>query len=304
MSTFSKLKYGLKRLHGELVGREDYWHVNMLFRDKDKFDLSMYHLDISKKADYPFKIKDNIPIVDINGIETELVVTILSYGLGLIDAGFEKNKDKLILITKWLKENQETDGSWKTNYADKTYHLKSGWYSGMVQGMAISFFIRIVNLNLFDKQQGSQIIEKALESMISDKITAVVKEQKIIDEYGGTNTGVLNGFVFSLMALWDYGVLKNDFTLFNTYESSLKAILKYYNFGFWSYYDIKGTVASAFYHKLHIQMLMWIDSVSAEPIYKSHIRKWKTGLKLKIIYVLIKAVQKFSNLSKTDTLNT
>lgn len=109
----SKLKYGLNRLLNELISKEDYWHVNMPLRKKNKFDLNTYHLDITKKAEYPFKINDNIPIVNINGKETELVITIVSYGLGLIDVGFEKNIEKLISITKWLVENQDADGSGK-----------------------------------------------------------------------------------------------------------------------------------------------------------------------------------------------
>lgn len=174
----------------------------------------------------------------------------------------------------------------------------------MVQGMAISFFIRIVKQNLIDELKGNQIIEKALLSMLSDKTTSIIKNRKIIDEYGGTNTCVLNGFIFSLISLWDYGIYKNDYSLFKFYEDSLKNILKNYNLGFWSYYDLKGTVASAFYHRLHINMLTWINSVSPDRIYVSNILKWKIGMKIKVIYVFFKAFQKFTNLSKSDTLDT
>lgn len=303
MGKLSKLKYGFNRLLNELISKEDYWHLNMPYRKNTIPDLFLYPLDITKKAEYPFDLKEGVPIVLINGQDSELVITILSYGLGLLDVGSEKNREKLNPVIKWLITNQDDDGSWKTNYEDQTYKLKSGWYSGMVQGMAISFFTRIVKHKLIDKIEGDNIIEKALQSMLSDKTTTIINNQKIIDEYGGTNTGVLNGFIFSLISLWDYGVYKNDYSLFKVYENSLKNILKKYNFGFWSYYDIKGTVASGFYHRLHIEMLMWVNSVSPNNIYEKNIKRWKIGIKLKGIYVFFKAFQKFSHLSKTDTLN-
>jgi len=100
------------------------------------------------------------------------------------------------------------------------------------------------------------------------------------------------------------GFIKMIIHFFKTYESSLKNILKFYKYGLWSYYDIKGTIASAFYHRLHIQMLKWLNIVSPDPVYGSYLRRWRIGMNLKIVYVLIKASQKFSHLSKMDTLNT
>jgi heparosan-N-sulfate-glucuronate 5-epimerase len=300
----SKLKYGINRLFEEIIGKEDYWHVATPYRNKNALDISTYPLDLTKKANYPFEIKNNIPVVTINNVPTEIATTILFFGLGLIDTGYRKNTDTLSSIIKWLTDHQENDGSWKINYADKTYHLESGWYSGMVQGLAISFFIRTVNLKLIDETKGKQIIEKALDFMLSGKTISIYKDCKIIDEYGSTNTCVLNGFIFSLISLWDYGVFKNDFSLFQTYENSLNNILKKYHYGLWSYYDIKRIIASSYYHRLHINMLTWLNTVAPDDIYKSSLKKWKRGLYFKAFYILAKAFQKFFNLSKIDTLDT
>ncbi|MFZ4401728.1 MAG: D-glucuronyl C5-epimerase family protein [Bacteroidales bacterium] len=302
---FSKLRYGLNRLKSELINEEDYWHVDLTYREKNKFDLTNYHLDFSKKANYPFKIINDIPIVNINNIDVELVITIISYGIGLIETNAEENKKKLISISNWLIENQSTDGYWKNNYDDKQYNLSSGWDSGMTQGLAISFIIRMKNLNYLDEAKADIAIEKALIAMLSDKTTTIFNNKKIIEEYGNTNTCVLNGFLFSIMGLWDYGVYKNDYTLFNQYQSSLRNILDFYKFGFfWSYYDVKGLVASAFYHKLHINMLKWLNSVNPDRLYSKTIKIWKIGLYFKFVYIFVKAFQKLINLSKIDTLDT
>jgi hypothetical protein len=301
----SKLKYGLVRLRDELTGKEDYWHIRFMARElSDIQELQYYYLDLHKKSEYPFELKGLIPVVTINDRKLELPVTILNYGLGWLDRYPEGGDAAILAVYKWLKENQQPNGAWLQNFDDATYKLESGWVSGMTQGLAISFLIRCVKRGLVERHEVEEILQLALDCMLSDLCKGTTDFGPFIEEYGGTNSHVLNGFVFSLYGLYDYSIYKNDASHFELYESTLAALISRYNFSGWTYYDANKLIASRLYHNLHVEMMKSLFLLTNRKVYKKYYQKWKRGDYLFFIFVLIKAAQKMLGLSKMDTLDT
>jgi hypothetical protein len=301
-----KLKYGLSRFKSELIGKTDYWHTTMNSRNYSLHgEIDKYYVDISEKGKYPFKTQNNIPIVKINEQDLILPVTVLNYGLGLIDLFSDNNTDlsyKIKSVSNWLIENQTQNGFWSTPIKDATYNLSENWLSGMVQGLAISFFIRGTYHKILSYDEIKNSLDLALKTMLSDKIVNHSVNGEIIEEYGGTKTNVLNGFIFAIYGLADYGKFTGDFSFFHRFEKSLYNILPVYDYYSWSYYDSKKLIASRFYHELHIEMLRSMYFFTRKEKYNEYYRKWEKAKTLSFIFILSKAIQKIAGLKKIDTL--
>ena len=88
--------------------------------------------------------------------------------------------------------------------------------------------------------------------------------------------------------------------LFKIYIDDLKALLPRYRLLYWSYYDLGGTVASCFYHRLHIDMMEVLYKLTDDKIFLEYAQRWKKGLHYSCVFILIKAFQKCLNLKKMD----
>jgi len=113
-----------------------------------------------------------------------------------------------------------------------------------------------------------------------------------------TPSAILNGWIFAVFGLYD-GILvsqRSDWELaFEQTIETLKNDLKYYDAGYWSFYDGEGHLASPFYHDLHINLLSVLaELVSVEAFLKVG-ERWECYRKNKVCYIrafLTKAYQK------------
>lgn len=298
-----KIKYGCVRLYNEFQGREDYWHLRLKpvnnFTQTDK----VYFHDMSIKGYYPGEIEDRIPIFYLNGnIRVIFYTTVLNYGLGLLNRyQCDKSvKEDLIYIAKWLMIQQQEDGSWRYDFSGVEHPLAGGKAAGMTQGLAISFLLRCAHWQLVDIEQVKPVVQKAQSFMLSDAIVSKKQGHKLIEEFYAPGESILNGSIFALYGLYDYCLENNDMNLFKVYIEDLKALLPQYRLSYWSYYDLSGTVASCFYHRLHIDMMEVLYRLTEDKIFLEYARRWKKGLHYSFIFILIKAFQKCLNIQKMD----
>lgn len=98
----------------------------------------------------------------------------------------------------------------------------------------------------------------------------------------------------------DYCVEINDLKLFDEYVESLVNLLPKYNLGWWSYYDLSGSISSRFYHQLHIDMMDVLGHLTGHLIFKKYADAWRVGLKFSLIFILMKSMQKLWNIKKID----
>ena len=69
---------------------------------------------------------------------------------------------------------------------------------------------------------------------------------------------ILNGWIFALYGLYDLTIADDSQDAQEALDATLSALLarlQMYDAQFWSFYDTSGTLASPFYHRLHIAQL-------------------------------------------------
>jgi len=113
-----------------------------------------------------------------------------------------------------------------------------------------------------------------------------------------TPSAILNGWIFAVFGLYD-GILvsqRSDWELaFEQTIETLKNDLKYYDAGYWSFYDGEGHLASPFYHDLNINLLSVLSELVGAEAFLKVAERWECYRKNKVCYIrafLTKAYQK------------
>ncbi len=288
----------------ELTGKTDYWHPKFPFRDCDLNQYKFkYFIDFSEKAIYPFENKNGIPIINLKGIDYEFSITILNYGLGLIDLDHNNNRAKINLIYNWIELNMSKNGGIKNLTPLPRYGLENGWYSCLTQGLALSFIARCINHKIVSKTRALPVLDLVFEFMKRSEINQMTKHGEILQEFESSETSVLNGYIFGIYGLYDYGLIKGDFDFFKSHINTLKNILSKYQLpGGWSYYSLKGVVASRFYHRLHINMLKSLFVITNDVYFKNLSQTWEKGYNYRLFYLLYKSIQKLITIKHIHVL--
>jgi len=205
----------------------------------------------------------------------------------------------------WFLKNQDKNGGWPSlvvfNKDRKKYpkaeEIPAGWYGAMCQGQAISVLVRAF-LNSGD-QKYLAAAEKAVGvfnvSSIEGGVRAVFMDKHVWYEEYPTNppTFILNGFMYSLLGLYDLKTVKQGTGAKQLYESgleSLQALLPLYDSGSGTFYDLRHfTMKSApkgarwDYHSTHINQLLTLFSIERDvKLLKETGERWRgymVGLK-------------------------
>jgi len=224
--------------------------------------------------------------------------------------------------SNWLVRNQDqATGGWKNDIARSFREgyktLTPGWISAMGQGQAMSLVVRAYFL--FGGSSYIKVLSQALKpyTVPSEKggVRAVFMNKYVwYEEYPTTPSSfVLNGFIFSLIGLYDYKALLEDKFKLNSTEplpesikqeflslhvdldkdyklvsqlfedgmTSLKAMLPLYDGGSRTFYDLRHfmlktspNVARWDYHLVHVNQLSLLKSMSNEPIFERYLKYW------------------------------
>ncbi|CAG2164012.1 unnamed protein product [Oppiella nova] len=200
----------------------------------------------------------------------------------------------------WFVANQESNGGFSINVNRKlsngALQLKSGWYSAMAQGQAISLLIRLYThtrnhkylicaknaLNLFD-----------IDSKDNGIRTKFMDKYVWFEEYPTTpSTYVLNGFIYSLFGLYDLSVSGNDSycvkagLLYRQGVESLEQMLPLFDSGSGSLYDLRhlglGSAPNRArwdYHSTHINQLLFLNTIENKLIFQTTAKRWISYMK-------------------------
>ena len=293
----NKIRYGIRRFCDELIGREDYWHLRLRPLPVNLIQKEYFH-DMYKKGFYDGELKNNIPIYYLNGIyPVYFHITTLNYGLGLLSRlnRGEKTRSEILMIVNWLLLNQLADGSWRYNFPLESNHeLADNKPSGMTQGLALSFLIRVASLNIVTVDQPfNDAIKKAFLFLNSPQLCSIYNGIPMIEEFYNPGDGILNGYIFAIYGIYDYCCYINDMTYFNQQILDLKQLLSFFSLGgYWTKYSISGIISSKFYHQLHIDMMTSLYNLTNDKIFLSYKKRWQIGLKLSPLYIVCKSFQK------------
>lgn len=312
MRTFKLFKRWVKMLSGKSS-----FHVKQgCGKFYSKKEVRGYYNDLTNKVSKETILDNNgIPInTTISNLKVYFPISIFQYGLGLYDLYLETGNDEykvnFLNIVEWAINNIENNGMWNCmSSLNDRCHLTQ---SSMCQSEGASLLFRAYVLTQEKKYLDCGI--KAIDFMlldIKDGGTAEYSNEGLVfQEYvSDANLSVLNGWIFSIFGLYDCTLMsdkkKYKVALSKTIDTLVKSLEKY-DRGFWSNYDLKGTISSPAYHDLHIMQLDLLYDLFKKNEFNIFSKKWKKyQLKRgnKYLAMLIKLKQKIKK-SKYYDINT
>lgn len=292
------------------MGRS-YWHVPQgLGLHFVPGVLAGYFNDMTAKADWPGSIDDlGLPVTRVNGVIRQFPTTILQKGLGHWDRWLKSGGRKVtehedfLRVARWAVLTQDYRGGWPLPVVEPQALCP---YSAMIQGQGISVLCRAYLIT--GSQECLSAATRAAELMLTPVLqggTSRLSSAGIILEENPTQQAmtVLNGWMFALYGLYDLLLLLPGAAFRASLSSSVRALasmLPAFDSGFWSYYDLRGALASPFYHRLHIAQLRAMQSTFLEYslVFSSAADRFEhylDGIANRVRVVLTKGYQKLRN---------
>jgi len=237
--------------------------------------------------------------------KTKLKVLNLSFfGRGkLANISLSESEDLQMFLNAadWFLKSQDKQGGWPSNvvfnHKRKKYpqakEIQPGWYGAMCQGQAISVLSRAYHTT--HNLKYLQAAEAALQPFLRDSDQGGVRahfmnQMDWYEEYPtNPSSFILNGFMFSLIGLYDLSVLnpanKLPGRLFNRGMESLEKLLPLYDTGSGTFYDLRHftmkatpNIARWDYHSTHINQLLLLSSLHAtsnSSVLASTAERWR-----------------------------
>lgn len=300
-----------------------FWYLPEPPNIKTKDDLLRYQktsiapfflMDYSQKLKYSLENKDGIIVLPYDQSIGQQVnpEAAFQYALGLHDQFCISNDSiylsKFLRYAKYFLSKQSKEGLFEYHF--DWYGSKAPWSSALAQARGASVMLRA-----WMHSNDVYYINAAKHALT--KFSLSTKEGGFLhlftpancayfEEYPSTPTGVINGFMASLMSIWELKYWTQEKWLDDLWQlgiNSLQKMLPYYTIDWWSLYDLDEAtpilnVNSPRYHLLEIHYLQILSVLSESPIliheYKKRINQYDRifsrqralGLKLlrKIIY--------------------
>lgn len=163
----------------------------------------------------------------------------------------------------WALDHQDRLGGW-TAWSQLGLHYESA-YSAMTQGQGASLLVRA-----FAATEDARFLEAARRALalmltpVSEGGVARTVPEGVILEEAALRSGasVLNGWIFALFGLHDFLLARHDEQFASALNRTLDALcawLPRFHGKWWSRYATDGTIASPFYHDLHVAQLAALE---------------------------------------------
>ncbi len=297
--TFGNIKKWWKMITGKSI-----LHVN---QDEGKnysfLTVAGYYNNLTEKVT---KDKNNyeswevIKCIDEKNQEYYFPIAVFQYGLGAYDLLLQRvdcdlmNK-KFMSQLEWALSTQNEDGSW-LNFSH-TY--PDSPFSAMAQGEGCSLLIRgyILTKNEAYLKAAKKALDFMLLPLSEGGTTEYTGDDIILYEFT-CFPYVYNGWMFAIFGLMDYVIFTKDkkykIILDKTILSLTKRLEAMDN-GYWSMYRNDKTIASPFYHHLHIAQLSVLYKYTKNEKFNYYCEKFKlyeSKRKNKRKAFLKKAIQK------------
>ena len=200
----------------------------------------------------------------------------------------EGSKTYFLNNVNWLVNNalvKETYSLLPYNFPVPHYKLYSTWFSAMANGQALQILIKaheitqdlryliaaksLLNAFFIEVEDGGITYKDSPNDWWYEEYASNEKSAKI--------SRVLNGMLFTVLALYDYYKYTNDadaILLFDKGVNSIKKELSKYNNNGYSYYDLLGH-PSGKYHQTHVILTKKIYDLTGESIFNQYSELWK-----------------------------
>ena len=276
----------------------NFWHDSAeVNRRASLHTLGEYYMTFSEKAAYAGHHDSNgIPMLNYHGdISLQYnPIAIAQWGLGnynlLRQSGDLEAHRKFLLASEWLcqrlEQNSHGVAVWNHHF-DWEYRqtLRAPWYSGLAQGQAISLLVRA------HAETGNQkYLDCAARAFTSFLRPIEAGGVTFTDDQGNiwfeeyileAPTHILNGLIWAAWGVYDFFLATGSAEAVNLFAGATKTLqanLDRYDLGFWSRYELSGTVlpmiASPFYHRLHVTQLRIMHSITSEEVFVRYASRW------------------------------
>lgn len=252
-------------------------HVN---QEEGKYysfnEIKGYFNDLTEKVTKDKKNYNSLEVIKYPGEIHYFPIAVFQYGLACYDLFLSDGIDKDLMLSKflvhldWAYENQNDNGSWDT-FID---HYPKTPYSSMAQGEGASLLIR--GYIYTGDRKYLKAAKKAIDFMllpICEGGTAVETDKELILYEFTCFPYVYNGWIFSIFGLMDYVIATNDVSINEKLNKTLTTLarrIKEMDNGFWSMYRNDKTIASPFYHHLHIAQLSILADYTGEVLFQKY----------------------------------
>lgn len=186
----------------------------------------------------------------------------------------------------WLEANwkEKKNGMvvWYYNFPYRTIKglLTCPWISAMAQGLAISVLVRAYKLsNEIRYYNLAKKAALAFEYEIKNGGVRVREDSKILyQEYPINSLHVLDGFLFSLLGLYDLYLVNKEEKYNQLFREGFEGLLinlqKWDFKGFWSRVDWHNIPLNGMYNKLNICLLKVLYYITTDKALLKFIRSW------------------------------
>ncbi|MGC8947555.1 MAG: D-glucuronyl C5-epimerase family protein [Anaerolineae bacterium] len=211
----------------------------------------------------------------------------------------DRDREEFLRLCRWLLSRQDDYGGWPV-WSELALSFASP-YSAMTQGECISAFVRAWKLT--GEAAFGEGARRALDLMcrpVERGGPAIAEGNQLFLEEAPSipRSSILNGWIFALFGLYDFWLAfqdENARDLFRLSLDTLKGHLHEYDAGYWSYYDIRGHLASPFYHDLHIHQLTalaMIDDDTLIPEFRDRWMRYQQVWRNRVRAIGVKVLQK------------
>ena len=269
LSPRAALYLGMASRYGKMLVGNSYWHQDQgLGRHFVPGRLLGYYNDLSGKTEWQGPVDHaGLPLVRTPvGTRVHQPIVLLQKALGHWDMwlGSERQSAQhwrsFLQLARWALDSQDENGGWEAWPADFgiTHDLP---YSAMAQGEAVSVLVRAFSATWEEAYlEGARRALAPMLLPIKEGGTSwITSEGLILEEVPfRVPKTILNGWTFALYGLHDFTIADGSQDAQEALEATLSALLArlhMYDAQFWSFYDTSGTLASPFYHRLHIAQL-------------------------------------------------
>ena len=198
----------------------------------------------------------------------------------------EQAKEGFLKHVNWLQSNQQklkgcSVWPFRFNYLPELHWLRSPWISGMDQGLIISVLVRAFKLtkdNRFLDTAKSAGLFFAVPLEQGGFRTEFAKNDHYYEMYPVKPLSkVLDGFVFSLMGLFDLLSVWKDSRIEGLYQEGLSTLRKHVDFwdfrGYWSRF---GTyyLSPPWYHKINYAWMRVLSDITQDAYFGKVADHW------------------------------
>lgn len=262
-----------------MAAGRSYWHLPQ--GEGTQFvpgTLAGYFNDLTGKTNWSGPVDPHgIPLVQVNGHNQYFPVTIFQKALGHWDKWLRSNRNDANQFhafeetARWALRTRDERGGWREPW---THPPSTSLYSAMSLGEGVSILCRAYIIT--QKPEYLATALSAAQLMLSSvHVGGTARYQQdgiILEEYPlQYRRTVLNGWIFALYGLYDLDLVMDDPQIESALRktvSTLVASLPVFDAGYWSLYDSTGTLASPFYHRLHVAQLRSLQKTFPE---QSHV---------------------------------